>query len=40
MPVYFEEVKMDCGYRADIVVENSIVIDTKSIESIGPYQIA
>ena len=40
VPVYFEEVKMDCGYRADIVVENSIVIDTKSIESIGPYQIA
>src|SRR5688572_32209392 len=38
VPVYFEEVKMECGYRADIV--ESIVIDTKSIESIGPYQIA
>ena len=40
VPVYFEEIKMECGYRADIVVENSIIIDTKSIESIGPNQIA
>ena len=40
VPVYFEEIKMECGYRADIVVENSIIIDTKSIESIGPNRIA
>ena len=40
IPVIFEEVKMDCGYRADIVAENSIVVDTKSIEAIGPLQIA
>ena len=31
---------MECGQRADIVVESSIIIDTKSIESIGPNQIA
>jgi GxxExxY protein len=35
IPVYFEEVKMDCGYRADIVVENSVIVDTKTIEAIG-----
>lgn len=40
VPVFFEEVKMDCGYRADIVVENSVVIDTKAIEAIGPLQVA
>ena len=40
VPVFFEEIKMDCGYRADIVVERSVLIDTKSIESIGPIQIA
>ena len=40
IPVIFEEVRMDCGYRADIVAENSVVIDTKSIEAIGPLQIA
>ena len=31
---------MDCGYRADIVVERLIVIDTKSIDVIGPMQVA
>lgn len=36
----FEEVRMECGYRADIVVENSVVVDTKCIEAIGPLQIA
>jgi GxxExxY protein len=40
IPVIFEEVRMDCGYRADIVAENSVVVDTKSIEAIGPLQIA
>src|SRR5215470_8708400 len=40
VPVFFEEIKMDCGYRADIVVEKSVLIDTKSIEAIGPIQIA
>ena len=34
VPVVFEEVKMDCGYRADIIVERKILIETKSIESI------
>ena len=40
IPVIFEEVRMECGYRADIVVEQSVVIDTKSIDTIGPLQIA
>jgi GxxExxY protein len=40
VPVIFEDVKLDCGYRADIVVEKSVVVDTKTIEGIGPLQIA
>ena len=40
IPVIFEEVKMECGYRADIVAENSVVVNTKAIEAIGPLQIA
>jgi hypothetical protein len=31
---------MECGYRADIVLEKSVVEDTKTIEAIGPLQIA
>jgi GxxExxY protein len=40
VPVYFEEVKMECGYRIDILVEGRVVVETKSIEAIGPLQIA
>jgi len=40
IPVIFEEVKMECGYRADIVTEHLVVVDTKSIDEIGSLQIA
>lgn len=38
--VVFEEVRMECGYRSDLVVEKQIVIDTKTIDAIGPLQVA
>jgi len=40
VPVIFEEVRMDCGYRADLVVERMIIVDTKTIEAIGLIQIS
>ena len=40
IPVIFEGTKMECGDRADIVIEKTILVDTKSIEAIGPLQIA
>lgn len=40
VPVFFEEVKMECGYRTDILVEKLVVIETKSMEGIGPLQVA
>jgi len=40
IPVFFEEVRMECGYRADLVVENKVVIDTKTIDFIGDLEIA
>ena len=40
VPVIFEEVKMDCGYRADLVVEKIIIVDTKTIEAIGDLQVS
>jgi GxxExxY protein len=29
MPLVFEEVKLDCGYRIDLLVENKVVIEVK-----------
>lgn len=30
MPLVFEEVKLDCGYRIDLLVENKVVIELKA----------
>jgi GxxExxY protein len=40
VPVHFEEVKMECGYRADLYVEEKIVVETKSIDGITPLHLA
>lgn len=36
IPVYFEGVKMELGFRADLVVENKVIVELKSIEIILP----
>ena len=32
MPIVYEEVKLDHGYRIDLLVEDSIVIELKTVE--------
>jgi GxxExxY protein len=34
LPLVFEEVKMELGYRTDIIVENKVIIEVKSVDSI------
>ena len=34
--VKYEGVKMDIGFRADIIVENKVIIELKSVEAIAP----
>lgn len=36
VPIIYKEVKLDYGYRIDILVENQIVIELKSIETFAP----
>ena len=33
-PIIYEEVKLDHGYRIDLLVENSVVIEIKAVESL------
>lgn len=35
-PVLYEGVRMDIGFRADIVVENKIIVELKSVEIVIP----
>jgi GxxExxY protein len=36
LPVMYKGLKLDCGYRLDVVVNDSIVIELKSVEQILP----
>ena len=36
IPVIYEEVKMEVGFRADIIVENKVIIELKSVETVLP----
>jgi GxxExxY protein len=40
MPLIFEEVKLDCGYRIDLLVENKIVVELKSVEALNDVHLA
>ena len=36
MPVVYKEIKLDHGYRMDLVVENKVVIEIKTVDVILP----
>jgi GxxExxY protein len=40
MPLIYEEVKLDCGYRIDILVESKVVIEIKSVEALNDVHLA
>lgn len=35
MPFYYKDVKMNVGYRIDMLVENKIIIEVKSVENLN-----
>src|SRR5271165_1001747 len=36
LPVSYDDVLLDCGYIADIVVDNQVILELKSVERILP----
>ncbi|NDV93767.1 GxxExxY protein [Dysgonomonas sp. 521] len=36
LPVVYKEIKLDCGYRIDILVENLVVLELKSVDVLNP----
>jgi GxxExxY protein len=36
LPLVYKEVKLDCGYRLDILVNDAVIIEVKSVESLAP----
>ena len=40
MPLVFDEVKLDCGYRIDLLLENKLVLEIKSVEALNDVHLA
>ena len=40
MPLVFEGVHLECGYRIDILVENLLVVEVKSCDAVHPIFLA
>jgi GxxExxY protein len=40
LPLVYKEVKLDCGYRIDLIVENKVIIEVKSVEALNDIHLA
>ena len=36
LPIFYKDVMLDCGYRLDMVVEDQVIIEIKSVNGIAP----
>ncbi len=36
IPVIYKDIKMELGFRADLIVEDKVIIELKSVETIAP----
>jgi len=39
-PVYYEEVKMECGYRVDLFINNKVIVELKVVDEFTIEHIA
>ena len=40
MPLVYKDIKMDCGYRIDLLVMDKLVIETKSVDALNDIHLA
>jgi GxxExxY protein len=36
IPIHYEQVDLDVGFRADLIVEEKVIVELKSVEQIAP----
>jgi GxxExxY protein len=36
IPLVYKEIKLDCGFRLDLLVEKRIVVELKSVDALAP----
>jgi len=37
LPVVYQEVKLDCGYRLDLLVEEAVIVEVKAVDPWHPF---
>jgi GxxExxY protein len=37
LPVIYDEIKMDIGFRIDLLVEETVIVELKSVETVTPF---
>ena len=40
MPLIYEEIKMDIGYRLDLMIEDKVIVEIKSVEKLNDVHTA
>lgn len=40
LPLVYEEVELDCGYRIDLMVENRVIVELKSVKELNDIHLA
>ncbi len=40
LPVEYKGLKLECGYRLDVVVENAVILELKCVERVLPVHVA
>ena len=40
LPLIYEEVKLDVGYRIDLLIENKLIVEVKSVEALNDLHLA
>jgi GxxExxY protein len=40
LPLVYEKVKLDIGYRTDLIVENKLIVEIKAVETLNDIHLA
>src|SRR5688572_1715874 len=40
IPLLYENIKMDCGFRSDLIIENKLIVELKTVETFNEIHLA
>ena len=40
LPLVYDDVKLECGYRVDLLIEKKVVVEIKSVEALNDVHLA